>query len=187
MSLREKLISLFYEVAKGKYGVRGKFTLFGLIFFWTVLGLFVIIPLWIDTTFHHIRFPLAMFGNIISITVIILGGCLMSWAVIHFFKARGTPVPFNSPPKLIKTGPYAYVRNPMLAGIFIWMFGLGILCRSISLMFISTPLFIILNIIELKMIEEPELAKRFGRDYLEYKKRVPMFIPGLRKRRASLH
>jgi len=111
----------------------------------------------------------------------------MLWAVIHFFKARGTPVPFNPPPKLIKAGPYAHIRNPMLAGIFIWMFGLGILCRSISLMFISTPLFIILNIIELKMIEEPELAKRLGRDYLEYKKRVPMFIPRLGKKRTSLH
>jgi len=37
------------------------------------------------------------------------------------------------------------------------------------------------------MIEEPELTKRFGEDYLEYKKRVLMFIPRLGKRRTSLY
>ncbi len=30
------------------------------------------------------------------------------------------------------------------------------------------------------MIEEPELEKRFGKEYLEYKKRVPMFIPKIK-------
>jgi protein-S-isoprenylcysteine O-methyltransferase Ste14 len=31
-------------------------------------------------------------------------------------------------------------------------------------------------------VEEPELELRFGKEYLEYKKRVPMFIPGLKRR-----
>mgnify|MGYP001114460041 CR=1 FL=1 len=187
MDLQKKLISLFYEVAKSEYRVRKKFILFGFIFFWVILGLFIIIPVWIDIAFRHLEFPLVIFNNIISIPIIVLGVCLMLWAVIHFLRARGTPVPFNPPPKLIQTGLYAYSRNPMLTGIFIWMFGLGILYRSISLMFISVPLFVIFNIIELKMIEEPELTKRFGKDYLEYKKRAPMFIPRFGKRRTSLH
>ena len=37
------------------------------------------------------------------------------------------------------------------------------------------------NTIELKIIEEPELEKRLGKEYLEYKKRTPMFIPHLSK------
>jgi len=36
-------------------------------------------------------------------------------------------------------------------------------------------------VLELKMVEEPELEKRFGKEYLEYKKRVPMFIPWFKK------
>jgi protein-S-isoprenylcysteine O-methyltransferase Ste14 len=31
------------------------------------------------------------------------------------------------------------------------------------------------------MVEEKELEKKFGQAYLDYKKRVPMFIPGLRR------
>ena len=30
---------------------------------------------------------------------------------------------------------------------------------------------------ELKAIEEPELEMRLGKDYLDYKKKTPMFFP----------
>ncbi|MBA7666493.1 hypothetical protein ES703_74574 [subsurface metagenome] len=105
----------------------------------------------------------------------------MLWSILHFIKVKGTPVPFNPPPKLVTTGPYSYIRNPMLSGVFILMFGFGILFRSISLVFIFTPLFILFNFLELKSIEEPELEKRLGKDYLEYKKSVPMFFPRFKK------
>ena len=32
-------------------------------------------------------------------------------------------------------------------------------------------------------IEEPELVKRFGDEYIEYRRRTPMFIPGLARHR----
>jgi len=70
----------------------------------------------------------------------------------------------------------------MLSGVFILMFGFGILFRSISLVFIFTPLFILFNFLELKAIEEPELEKRLDKEYFEYKKRVPMFIPKFKKK-----
>jgi len=87
----------------------------------------------------------------------------------------------NPPSKLVTSGPYMYVRNPMLNGLFVFFFGLGILLKSISLTLIFTPLFILFNILELKLIEEPELEKRFGAQYVEYKRRVPMFIPRLKR------
>jgi protein-S-isoprenylcysteine O-methyltransferase Ste14 len=69
----------------------------------------------------------------------------------------------------------------MLTGIFLVMFGTGFWIGSISLIFIFTPLFILINIIELKKIEEPELEIRLGKEYIEYKKRTPMFFPDLSK------
>jgi len=68
----------------------------------------------------------------------------------------------------------------MLTGVFIMLFGLGAMFGSVSLVFIFTPLFILVNVMELKAIEEPELGKRLGEEYLEYKKRTPMFVPDLR-------
>ncbi|MBW2180671.1 MAG: hypothetical protein JRG81_09935, partial [Deltaproteobacteria bacterium] len=69
-----------------------------------------------------------------------------------------------------------------LSGIFLVLFGCGLLFQSISLIFIFTPLFILINGIEIKMIEEPELEMRLGREYLEYKKNTPMFIPKVLRR-----
>jgi len=103
----------------------------------------------------------------------------MLWSILHFIKVKRTPVPFNPLLKLVSTGSYVYVRNPILSGVFILMFGLGILYRSFSMVFIFTPLFILFNFLELKAIEEPELEKRLGKDYSKYKKRVPMFFPRL--------
>jgi len=70
----------------------------------------------------------------------------------------------------------------MLTGVFILLLGLGVLLGSISLVFIFTPLFVLLNVLELRAIEEPELEKRLGAEYLEYRKRVSMFIPWLKRR-----
>jgi len=81
------------------------------------------------------------------------------------------------PPKLVTTGPYHYTQNPMLTGVFSLLFGFGVFFGSVSLLFVFTPLFIYLNYWELKSIEEPELAKRLGEDYIQYHKRTPMFFP----------
>ena len=99
------------------------------------------------------------------------------WSLLHFFKSKGTPVPFNPPPKLVDTGPYAYVRNPMVSGVVITIFGLGLLLKSISLAFIFTPVLFVFIYVELKVIEEPELELRLGEAYTQYKKKVPMFFP----------
>jgi protein-S-isoprenylcysteine O-methyltransferase Ste14 len=71
----------------------------------------------------------------------------------------------------------------MLLGWIIMLFGVGILLNSISLILIFTPIFILLNILYLKAIEEKEMEKKFGEEYLKYKKSVPMFIPRLGKRK----
>jgi protein-S-isoprenylcysteine O-methyltransferase Ste14 len=66
----------------------------------------------------------------------------------------------------------------MLTGVFVFLLGLGLLLDSPSLTFIFTPLFILANVWELKAIEEPELVLRLGDEYIEYRRRTPMFVPG---------
>jgi protein-S-isoprenylcysteine O-methyltransferase Ste14 len=65
----------------------------------------------------------------------------------------------------------------MLSGVIFSLFGLGFMLNSISIVAISTPLYIIAHAIELKKVEEPELEQRFGAGYIDYKREVPMFIP----------
>jgi protein-S-isoprenylcysteine O-methyltransferase Ste14 len=95
---------------------------------------------------------------------------------------KGTPVPFNPPPKVVKTGPYRFARNPMLTGVFLFLFGIGFAVNSVSLVVFFTPLYVMINVWELKKIEEVELTKRMGDEYIEYRRQTPMFIPGRRPR-----
>jgi len=177
MGLRDRWINIFYKAATSSREIRTLLTPLGLIFFFTLLVLFIVSSLWVDRFMGFPKLLPSSLSTIISMPILAIGLFLLLWSNLHFVKAKGTPVPFNPPPKLVTSGPYAYVRNPMLLGLFILLFGLGILFNSLSLVFIFTPIFILLNMLELKAIEEPELEKRHGKEYTEYKKRVPMFIP----------
>jgi len=180
MGLRVKLIEMFYQAAGSSRQIRTLLTPAGMIFFFGVLTLLVLAALQLDKL---LRFPrlLPEPANIaVSVPILAIGLCLVVWSIRHFIKVKGTPVPFNPPPKVVASGPYAYIRNPMLTGVFVVFFGLGFLFRSISLAFIITPLLVLLNVWELRALEEPELEKRLGPEYVEYRKRVPMFLPRLR-------
>ena len=177
-----KLINLFYKTATGSKKIRNFLTPIGVIFFFSLIGLFIIVSLWTDKLLHFSKFISYPSNIYTSLLILTLGLFLMLWSILYFIKVKGTPVPFNPPPKLVTTGPYSYIRNPMLCGVFILMFGFGIFFRSISLVFIFTPLFILFNFLELKTIEEPELENRLGKDYSKYKKRVPMFFPKFKKK-----
>jgi protein-S-isoprenylcysteine O-methyltransferase Ste14 len=174
---RNRIVDILYKAVKSGWKVKTLLTPVGFLFYLAVISLLVIISLWLDRTLHFPQIFPSSFTLTPSIIITSIGLLLMLWSAVQFLRARGTPVPFNPPPKLVTTGLYKYVRNPMMTGQYIFLFGVGIFFNSISLIFIFTPAFIIITIIMLKFIEEPELKKRLGSDYIEYKKRVPMFFP----------
>ncbi len=182
MSWREKQIEILYKAATSSRKVRLLLTPVGPIIFFSLTALLILMFLQVDKLLGLPKLFSSPWNIIISIPFFIIGLFLWGWSILHFAKAKGTPVPFNPPPKVVSIGPYAHARNPMLSGIFIFLFGLGILLRSISLVFIFTPVFILFNLWEIKAVEEPELEKRLGKEYVEYKKKVPRFFPCLKQR-----
>ena len=181
MTLKTKWIKLIYNMATSSRKIRNFFTPLGALFFSLMLFSFVIIALQVDRLIGITDILPRSLSLILASLFFLVAFILIGWSVLTFLRAKGTPVPFNPPPQLVTTGPYAYVRNPMLTGVFALLFGIGVLLGSVSLLAIFTPLFIFVNVWELKVIEEPELLKRLGQDYIEYRKRTPMFFPSLRK------
>lgn len=109
-----------------------------------------------------------------------LGFFLFAWVVWLLLKlGKGTQVPVIPTQKLVVVGPYKLTRNPMVLAVITWIIGLGLLINSFSFIIIGliTPL---LYAIYIKLVEEKELEARFGKDYREYKKRVPFLIPSVR-------
>ena len=91
---------------------------------------------------------------------------------------KGSLAPWNPTKKLIVIGPYAYVRNPMLLGVFLVLAGETLLFQSRALG-IYLFIFIVINAFYFPLSEEKGLLKRFGEDYADYKRNVPRFIPRL--------
>ena len=180
MSLKKKWIETFYNIATGSRKIRNFFTPLGAFFYGLLILVFVVVALNIDRLIGITSIFSNPLNIILSLPFFLLALFLIGWSVQNFLKAKGTPVPFNPPPILVTTGPYAYTRNPMLTGVFSLLFGFGVFFGSISLLIVFTPLFIFINFWELKSIEEPELEKRLGEEYIEYRKRTPMFFPSLR-------
>lgn len=175
--MSEKRINKIYAIATGSSKKRKLYTPLGALLFFSVTALFIAVPLLIEKAFHIPKFLYLPWNIIVSMPLIAVGMFYTLWSIVEFIKSKGTPVPFNPPPELIVKGPYRYSRNPMTAGLFLQMFGLGILLGSILLTLVFTPMYILMHYNQLKTIEEPELELRLGDAYKDYKKRVPMFLP----------
>lgn len=175
--LTEKIVNLLYKGVTARGTAKRILTpLMGLLFFCLVL-FSIIASFYIDQYFGFPKIFSKPFALAAALPVLLIGAALWLWPVWFFFKEKGTPVPISPPPRLITHGPYAYSRNPMMTGIFLLLFGLGVLFRSLSLTFIVTPLFVFFSILEFKFIEEPELEKRFGKAYADYRAKTPLIIP----------
>jgi len=185
VGFRESWISLLHRTATGTKKTRTLLTPVGVTIFGMFTALFVFAGIVTDRLLHLP--PLLPEGARLpaSIPLMVAGATSTAWSVLHFLKVRGTPVPFNPPRELVKTGPYRYIRNPMLTGVFLLLFGVGFGVNSIALVFFFTPLFMLINVWELKEIEEPELIRRLGDDYVEYRRRTPMFLPWFRSKSKS--
>ena len=182
MSLLGRWTDLIYKIATGSWKVKVILAPIAGTLFLSLIAFFILLSLAVDRWLSLPKVFYYHLSPIIGSCLIVCGLFLMLFSIAYFLRVRGTPVPLSPPPKLVTSGPYRFTRNPMLTGLFILLFGLSIVLGSLSLAFIFTPLFIIMNVWELKKVEEPELARRLGKAYVEYKKRVPMFFPSLTKK-----
>ena len=82
---------------------------------------------------------------------------------------------FLTAKKVTKSGIYTKVRHPMYLGVILFYIGISLV--SSSLFVAAYSVIAILFIIWQAFNEEKHLIKRFGREYLKYKRDVPMLVP----------
>lgn len=131
---------------------------------------------------HLLTFDLVLSGAVLAIGtfLIVLGLGFVIYTNQAFFRiGKGTLAPWDPPKKLVVAGAYRYVRNPMISGVLMIVLGEALIFASIEL-FILFVLFFIVNHVYFVYSEEPGLVKRFGDDYILYKKNVPRWIPRLK-------
>ncbi len=181
MSIAQKIAVKMSAVAEGNPGKRAILTPVMAVFFLAVTSLFILVPVWLERFLGIPPLILNPVNYIISLILFIPGVTLFLWTLIDFIRSKGTPAPINPPKKLITNGPYAYSRNPMVGGIFLIMFSIGVYYGSLLAVFVFIPIYMLIHIRSLSAVEEPELEKRFGQDYTKYKENTPRFL-GWRKK-----
>jgi protein-S-isoprenylcysteine O-methyltransferase Ste14 len=94
-------------------------------------------------------------------------------------EGRGTLAPWDPPRTLVVRGPYRYVRNPMISGVVLTLFGESLVLLSPAHA-AWAAFFLALNLVYIPLFEEPQLERRFGAAYVEYCRNVPRVLPRLR-------
>jgi protein-S-isoprenylcysteine O-methyltransferase Ste14 len=166
-----------YRVATNRNRRRFIWSIVGAVFWYGAVITIIIIAPWLDRVLGlRLTIPLAA-RLTIGIILLVIGVPIVLWTILRFLRTKGTPIPFNPPPTLVMSGLYGIVRNPMHLGWTIVLIGVATLEQSFVLLVIFIPLFVVIHVLYIKLIEEKELEKKFGQAYLDYKKCVPMCLP----------
>lgn len=99
-------------------------------------------------------------------------------------RGRGTPIPFDPPRRLVTSGPYAYVANPMQLSMAMLLTGWGALVHSAWLV-LAGPMAVAYGCGLAAADERHSLGARFGEPWRTYRRHVRSWIPRLRPFHAS--
>lgn len=137
----------------------------------------------LDRSFGLPALSIGTAGRILGGSLSASGFSLGWWSVYtQLDRGRGTPLPVLPTQELLTDGPFRYCRNPMTLGAILAYLGIAVAARTpagiaLVLSFATSLL------VYLKVLEEGELAERFGQAYLAYKRETPFIVPRLRGRR----
>ena len=163
--------------------------IFGMVSGW---GFFIFwFGVWISPQYHFtiplfdylqidipiINFSIPLIHLIISVPFIIVG----AWFGIGSVRETTLKVSeTHRAEKVVSSGLYEIIRHPQYFGGILAHIGITFLLSSF-LSLLTTPIVVFLNYL-VSWKEEKELIKEFGKEYEDYKKKVPMFIPKLRRK-----
>jgi protein-S-isoprenylcysteine O-methyltransferase Ste14 len=144
----------------------------------------VVVPVWIARRYGATLQPGATMSGILlqsaGAALLATGAALFIASLRRFSNdGDGTLAPWDPPRRLVVRGPYRYVRNPMISGVVLVLFGESMVLLSASHAAWAV-LFVTVNLILIPLIEEPRLRHRFGTDYDAYCRNVPRLLPRLR-------
>lgn len=140
--------------------------LFGLDLVWAEGG-----NLWVQLAGNPGAHIVAM---VLGYTIVFSGATLVAegWRTIHRVRREN---------RLATDGVYAKMRHPQYTGLFMIVFGEGIVHWPTVVSVVAFPIIVIAYTL-LARREERQVLEQFGDEYRTYQRRVPMFIP----RRARL-
>ena len=117
--------------------------------------------------------------HVVALLLVAAGACLLAACVWEFaHRGRGTLSPLDPPPRLVISGLYRFVRNPMYVGGVLTLIGQNLIAPSPRLLVYSLSWFAAVSTF-VRLYEEPALRRAFPDQYQAYFAAVPRWIPRL--------
>ena len=129
--------------------------------------------LFFSPIFHAVTFPLGIILTKLAFNAASVGGKELK-------KGRSEGTPRLETDRLVTTGIYSCMRHPMLFGLALLPVGWALILGSPHFIFYLAPFEALLVIFMVFTVEEAECKRKFGNDYIEYKKTVPAVSFNLR-------
>jgi protein-S-isoprenylcysteine O-methyltransferase Ste14 len=126
--------------------------------------------------------PLERSTSVVSLIEQLLAmPALLGLAAVQEFVTRGggTPIPFDPPKRIVITGPYAYVANPMQVSAIVLLLLLGLVLQNIWVAAAG----VMAHLYSAGLAgwdEDADLRERFGGAWTAYRASVRKWIPRLR-------
>jgi protein-S-isoprenylcysteine O-methyltransferase Ste14 len=99
------------------------------------------------------------------------------WARVHLGRYWSGTVTLKEGHRLIRTGPYAIVRNPIYTGLIAGFLGSALLVDRLGVL-LGAIVLAVSFLVKIRR-EERFLTDRFGEEFLAYKREVRSLIPGV--------
>jgi protein-S-isoprenylcysteine O-methyltransferase Ste14 len=150
------------------------FVLYGGIFIGVALAIVIrsIGPVWthIDLNFYVL--------NALSLVFLLAGISWRTWAILTLGRFFTTNVAVRTGHKVIRQGPYRWMRHPSYTGGLTSFFGLGLAFANWLSLAVLMILIVIVYIYRMN-VEEKVLIASLGDEYLEYSRQTKRLIPGV--------
>ena len=119
-------------------------------------------------------------SRVLGAVFVLLGlGSLVESVLRFALVGLGTPAPVAPPTRLVASGQYRLVRNPMYVAVVAIVLGQALLLGSVGLLRYAVVLWVFFEAFVL-LYEEPSLRARFGASYETYCRNVRRWWPRLR-------
>ncbi len=143
----------------------------GIYRFFVFEGIFILVLL------NYTKWFKAPFSLIQIISwILLLSSAIIAFLGFYFLFTRGKPEgQMENTSLLITTGFYKYIRHPIYLSIIPGVF--GVLLKGIGYWQIILTAVVLISIVITAKVEEKEMIKKFGTEYLDYMKKTKMFIP----------
>lgn len=147
------------------------------LFFWGTFLLVIPLVVSLVEARWSLRMEVPPIVHLAGGVLLVAATALGIWSAVSMsVEGEGTPLPSQMARRLVITGPYRYVRNPMAVAGIAQGISVGLILGSWLVVAYSLFGSLLWNSV-VRPLEEADLEARFGSEFVEYSNRVSCWLP----------